>query len=91
MGDRNVVLKIRILDERDFLKGQVDLEIRSCTLNRCVLKRRVGTSGEISLMGLRGSCRVTITPTTDFEPQSQLVDLPKAGSITIEFTFSRQG
>lgn len=91
MVDHNVTLKIRDLDAQgNFLKREVDLEIRSYALNQRVLQRRVGISGEISLMGLRGSYRVTITPTADFEPQSQLVDLPKTGSVTLEFTFSKE-
>jgi hypothetical protein len=58
------------------------------------LQQRVDASCEISIRGLRGaalgSYAVIVTPAALFEPQVQLVDLPVAGSVTIDFIFTEE-
>jgi hypothetical protein len=71
--------------------GTVDIEIQHQALSDRREFRAVGASKTITIGGLhrtpQGLYKVTVTPTTAFEPQSQFVTIPASGFATVQFSF----
>jgi hypothetical protein len=92
------VLQIRVLDRQGRFFGEpVDIEIKHRTLASEPLRalKEVSASGEIAVTGLRrfpqSDYVVTVTPSSEFKPQSQFVTIPGSGTAQLVFTFERKG
>jgi len=92
----DIALKIRVVDaEGKLLAGAVDIEFQHRTLTDHAVQRGLDASREIDISGLRralaGDYQVTVTPTYDFKPESQFVNLSASGFATLGFVFREKG
>jgi len=89
--DQDVTLQITVRqkDGKPY-RGAVDVELQHQVLSDRREVRGVDGSKTIAIAGLRrapqGLYKVTVTPTTVFDPQSQFVTIPASGFATVEIT-----
>ena len=90
----DITLKIRVLDAQgNFRGGTVDVEFKHRTLSDHGKQRGLDASREINIAGLRrtpaGDYQITVIPTDVFKPQSQFVNIPASGFVTMTVTIER--
>lgn len=90
--DVGLQIQVRQKDGKPF-PGTVNVELRHQILSDRREARAVDGSKTLSFAGLRrapqGIYKVTVTPTSEFAPQSQFVTIPASGSATIEVVFAQ--
>jgi hypothetical protein len=87
--NQDITLRILVHDAQgQFRGGTVDVEFKHRTLSDYGKQRGLDASREINIAGLRraptGDYKITVTPTDVFKPQSQFINIPASGFLTIE-------